>query len=194
MDDLYCVLPRFSRWILRIIPSSWFPRWFHANIELRIAYLNQAIAKEIERIRFSHHPRFLGAGYDTRSIRLLYQEDEEGHKTDQVWEFDLPAIMNAKKSKLNRLYCFETEEVAARKIEFVGIDLKDPLLFQSTLMEMLLAKNIKGINDDDDDDGSSSWTTIVVSEALFLYLQSGVPAHQYVELYLQMMIMMMMIM
>eukprot|EP00980_Cylindrotheca_fusiformis_P012799 scaffold3142_cov119-Cylindrotheca_fusiformis.AAC.2 len=79
--------------------------------------------------------------------------------------------MNAKKSKLNRLYCFETEEVAARKIEFVGIDLKDPLSFQSTLMEMLLAKNIKGINDDDDD-GSSSWTTIVVSEALFLYLQS----------------------
>eukprot|EP00980_Cylindrotheca_fusiformis_P022784 scaffold9753_cov73-Cylindrotheca_fusiformis.AAC.3 len=96
---------------------------------------------------------------------------------DQAWEFDLPAIMNAKKSKLNR-YSSESEEVAARKIEFVGIDLNCPLSFQSTLMEMLLAKNNKGINDnDDDDDGSSSWTTIVVSEPLFLYLQPGVSEH-----------------
>eukprot|EP00980_Cylindrotheca_fusiformis_P018323 scaffold5975_cov99-Cylindrotheca_fusiformis.AAC.8 len=186
----YRMLPRFSRWILRFIPSSWFPRWFHANIELRTAYLNQAIANEMERIRLSsHHPNnsttnkkrirlvVLGAGYDTRSIRLLHlQEDDEGRRIDQAWEFDLPAIMNAKKSKMNRYY-LESEENSARKIEFVGIDLNDPLSFQSTLMEMLLAKNKKDNSDGDEDDGSSSWTTIVVSEALFLYLQPGVPEH-----------------
>ena len=43
----YNFLPKYSRWILWITPSCLFPRWFHANIELRTAFLKRAIDKVI---------------------------------------------------------------------------------------------------------------------------------------------------
>lgn len=89
----YRMLPRSSRWILKAIPSRFFPRWYHANIELRTAYLNRAIAREIDKIRTKSNKKIrlivLGAGYDTRSIRLLLDESS-CDRIDQAWEFDLP--------------------------------------------------------------------------------------------------------
>jgi hypothetical protein len=45
----YHMLHFYSRWILKVPLSSFlFPRWFHANIELRTVYLNQVIKQEIQ--------------------------------------------------------------------------------------------------------------------------------------------------
>jgi hypothetical protein len=169
----YIMLPRSSRWILRVIPARWFPRWYHANIELRTAYLNQAIDREIDRISTLEQSDsvstrtkkvllvVLGAGYDVRSIRLLIDQ----HRIEQAWEFDLPPVMEAKARMVQRRKLLNRDPLGQNAIQFVGVDLNEPASFRSTLMEMGAKNN--------SDDG---WYTIVVSEALFLYLQPDIPA------------------
>lgn len=89
----YDMLPPITRNYIGIIPYPWFPRMYHATIEVRTAYINQMIQKEILHQRQQHlvslenqmivsssTPNYryrrirlvsLGCGYDVRCTRLL---------------------------------------------------------------------------------------------------------------------------
>ncbi|CAJ1934714.1 unnamed protein product [Cylindrotheca closterium] len=244
----YRLLPPTTRWILAIIPSFLFPRWFHANIELRTAYLNRAVDHMIDRRmriweeeakqedyllqqrKEQHHPKMmiretprpnkirlviLGAGYDTRSVRLLQQG-----RVDQVWEFDLPPVMESKRWLLNRRGLWnapipfhqweqgkplkndtlkndqsssgtthennnsditsttasiqETKGMKVADLQCIGLDLNQPDNFRLA-MEYLVQENTDATSDDSSL-GANEWYTIVISEALFLYLEPDIPA------------------
>ena len=72
-------LPVLSRWILlKLIPVRLYPRWMHANIELRTVFLNKAVDKEISEVLGKGQVAgielvILGGGYDTRGTRMLMQ-------------------------------------------------------------------------------------------------------------------------
>ena len=162
----YNLLPKYSRWILWVTPSWLFPRWFHANIELRSAFLKRSIDKVISAQRQQQQQQqkkiirivLLGGGYDTKAIQLL-----DAKKIHQVWEFDLPKVVNYKKQILEKR---KHLGLHSKDIQLVGIDLNDHQALKSVLSEMMtLSSRV-------DDDG---WYTIVVAEAIFLYLKPGIP-------------------
>ena len=173
----YNFLPKYSRWILWITPSCLFPRWFHANIELRTAFLKRAIDKVIiaqqkqqqlirsdktsnkKNLKSNIKIRLVlfGGGYDTRAIQLL-----DAKKIQQVWEFDLPQVVNYKKEIIEKRRFLVSHSKA---IQLVGIDLNDHQALKSVLSEMMALSN----------SGDERWYTIVVAEAIFLYLNPGIP-------------------
>jgi O-methyltransferase involved in polyketide biosynthesis len=153
------MLPKSTRWVLRAIPARFFPRWMHANIELRTAYLNQAIAVELERSRSAGYANIrmivLGGGYDARPVKLLAER-----QIDQAWEFDLPTVAKYKGKLIEKKSMLPKEDIS--KIDCIGIDLNDPEKLRSSLTTMI-------------GNDVNAWHTIIISEALFLYLQPGVP-------------------
>jgi hypothetical protein len=96
-----------------------FPRWMHANIELRTAFLQRSIQQEAEKIKMlattpSSATRMsdeetreearkkvclvvIGGGYDPRSVRWL----DEG-LVDKVFDLDLPNVVKSKRQLLLR--------------------------------------------------------------------------------------------
>lgn len=149
----------WSRWILRMIPTGLFPRWLHANIELRTVYLNMAVDREIEQVPAGTKIRIVtvGGGYDSRPARLL-----ASNIIQQAWELDLPNVAASKRAMLERL--FQRRNIPINTPQLSGVDLNDLDLVQTTLEN--IAK----------DDKRNEWHTIVVSEAVLMYLDEGVPS------------------
>lgn len=150
----YYMLPRFSRLLLRVFYRL-FPRLHHANIETRSAYLNRCIQKEIQDHQQQHKIRLvtIGAGYDTRSVRLLTE-----NLVQQAWEMDLPSMVKSKKLMFDRLQ----QSFPDAKLPLLReIDLNDGASFQATLEEVLKDRG---------------YHTIFVSEAVLIYLNTGMPA------------------
>ena len=150
----------WSRWILRMIPIRLFPRWLHANIELRTVYLNMAVDREIDQVRVPAVRKIrivtVGGGYDSRPTRLLAL-----NRVQQAWELDLPNVAASKRTMLERL--FQRRNIPINAPQLSGVDLNDLDLVQTTLEN--IAK----------DDKQNEWHTIVVSEAVLMYLNEGVP-------------------
>ena len=112
----YRMLPPLSiKWAIRHL-GLWrlFPRWMHANIELRIVYLQKALVKVLDntsKTALQEVPNesnanndiqtcviVLGGGYDPRGAKLL-----SGHTTVQrVYELDLPQVIHSKRQLLLR--------------------------------------------------------------------------------------------
>jgi hypothetical protein len=156
----------------------------------------------------------LGAGYDTRSVRLLQQG-----RVDQVWEFDLPPVMESKrwllkrrglwnapipfhqweqqgnKALKNEQSSFDTtlvnnkdgidsttpsvEEMKARKgasLQCIGLDLNQPENFRLALEHLVQQESTDTTSTSSSSLGANDWYTIVISEALFLYLEPDIPA------------------
>jgi hypothetical protein len=149
----------WSRWILRMIPIRLFPRWLHANIELRTVYLNMAVDREIDQVRVPAGRKIrivtVGGGYDSRPTRLL-----ASNRVQQAWELDIPHVAASKRTMLERL--FERRKLPIHAPQLLGVDLNDLDLVQTTLEN--IAK----------DDKKNEWHTIVVSEAVLMYLDEGV--------------------
>ena len=172
----YHMLPWYSRWILVFPSPRWFPRWFHANIELRTVYLNQAIRKEIQWAKQQRPDTkirviLLGGGYDTRSIRLLLANGNEANKStiEEAWELDLPQVIESKTILLKRLYRHnipnKNERDRLENLHLRAIDLNQLHRVRSLLTTIVNAhKDDNGENDD-------CWYTILVSEAVLLYLE-----------------------
>lgn len=118
----YDLLPRPSR---RFITSlrRFHPRWIHALLEVRMAYLNQAIQAERMQVNDNDNSNSnstmtglrvisLGAGYDVRSIRLLNEEESSTPATGnsdkqpslilECFEFDLPATIDSKQQLIEQ--------------------------------------------------------------------------------------------
>jgi O-methyltransferase involved in polyketide biosynthesis len=155
----YDFLPSSTRWILKYIPTRLFPRLHHANIEIRTAYLNQAIQQEIGHLSTNTKVRIiaLGSGYDSRYTRLLTTD-----VVQDAWELDIASVLASKKRMVERLQ----ERRANVKVPHSrAIDLNDVASVKATLQEIL---NTQKTDDE-------SWHTIFVSEAVFIYLDEGIP-------------------
>lgn len=147
----YRMLPRRSRWLLRVIP--FFPRLHHDNIELRTIFLERALSSELERLGPETPVRLVtvGAGYDPRSLRLLSQ-----NKVAEAWELDLPSVIQAKQNMLQRLDLGKE----STRFEMVAVDLSDVDRLQRVLSDIM---------------SGASMPTILVSEAVFIYVDRDVP-------------------
>mmetsp|Transcript_18556 Transcript_18556/g.28052 ORF Transcript_18556/g.28052 Transcript_18556/m.28052 type:complete len:394 (+) Transcript_18556:231-1412(+) len=173
----YRMLPIYSRWILNFVP--FFPRWYHANIELRTVYLNRAIKNEIQWIhsdkngsrnrtcgKFKIRVVILGGGYDTRSVRVLTDSTYYQSNVDKVYELDLPHVMKSKATLLLKSASSAKELLQNKSIELIGVDLND-IQHVRTVLSNTNTKQVKDCQDTD------NWYTIVVSEAFLMYLDSG---------------------
>lgn len=190
----YRMLPPASRWI---VWHFWrlFPRWMHANIELRTAYLRTAIVRSMtgaggavdgehedeeestddhesgkaaagQRRRNKTCLVVLGGGYDPRGAALLANGE-----VDLVYELDLPQVVSAKGALLRARFPSEVgpflgdADGGDSSLRLRAVDLNDAAAFEGVLdgIQSDLASR------------AGTWDVIVLSEALFLYLDPGVP-------------------
>ena len=162
------MLPRISRWFLfrSIIPLWMYPRWMHANIELRTVYLNQAMEKEIQQILQTGEASSLeivvfGAGYDTRSIRTLWRYPQ----VTRSWELDLESVIRSKQKLVQRLF-LQLPQLSwiSDSLRFLGVDLNDLEQVELALENIAQERGTMGVH------------TIVVTEAVLMYLENDKPA------------------
>lgn len=163
----YQLLPRSSRWILKIAHRV-FPRLHHANVEIRTVFLNRAIANIVQEQRRRDETNkdfktkrkirliYLGAGYDVRSIYL-----QQHGLIDQAIELDLPNVIEAKR-KLFTAPRFRTYCPPEQLPSFFPVDLND-LDQVRTILEGILAIE------------SCEWYNVLLFEGVMIYLQPGVP-------------------
>ncbi|VEU34709.1 unnamed protein product [Pseudo-nitzschia multistriata] len=184
----YRMLPPCSiRWPLRYL-GLWrfFPRWMHANIELRTAYLKGALRRVLAPSGASTTGPdrccvvVLGGGYDPRGAVL-----SAGKGIERVYELDLPAVVDSKRRLLSRAgFCVEGEDAGGsgrarngvsgtpRGVRLEGVDLND-----DEAVDRVLDKIRRELADDPSSDPASGkpgvWRVVVVSEAVLMYLLPG---------------------
>lgn len=165
----YDFLPSYSRWMVAPCFCKIYPRLLHANIEIRTAFLDRAvtrIANMDTSTKLSSEKKFrlitLGGGYDTRSMKLL----ERGVIQEAV-ELDLPAVVQAKQRLLTsprfQLRRSRRQQGAIAVPTCYQVDLNQVSQVRGVLQELLAQQ---------DDD---STVTIFLFEAVFLYLDPGIP-------------------
>ena len=150
----YDMLPSGSRWIFKL-PNRIFPRLIHFNIELRTAYLDNALRQEIaanegKKIRLIT----LGAGYDARSVRFL----TDG-VIDEAWELDITAVLDSKVIMLDRLLKRRPSCVLPK---IVSVDLNDVDTFRDLRLNGIVSSD-------------TNWHTIFLLEGVLIYLDEGIP-------------------
>jgi hypothetical protein len=179
----YDLLPRPGR---RLITSlrRFHPRWIHALLEVRMAYLNQAV--QTERRRTNHltdrvRVISLGAGYDVRSIRLLAADDEESNQQPiECFEFDLPSTIDSKRQLVQERLSKRQERRRKRGQEkenlntsttlrvptMIGLDLNDTPEFERQLQLIFSSP-------EETKEEIITWHTIFVVEGVLMYLDEG---------------------
>jgi Leucine carboxyl methyltransferase len=172
----YDTLPSPSRWLLRVIPTTFFPRLHHANIEARTAYLNSIIEGEINQILSEHHNDTsstvnirlisLGAGYDVRCSRLLSRYDN-GHNSNvhmDAYELDLENVVQSKQKILERI---QRRRPHSRHPELISMDLNDLEGAATTILQRIITEAPTK---------QQPTHTIFISEGVMIYLNQGVPS------------------
>ncbi len=157
----YDMLPSGTRRILRF-PNRFFPRLIHFNIELRTAFLDRALLREIEVIGSRKKIQLitLGAGYDTRSVRFL-----TSGQVQEAWELDVSPVISSKKVMFDRLVKRRQERQLLAKL---------PSLLVQDLNEVEeVEREIFGILDSCHD--KHEWHIIFILEGVLIYLNEGVP-------------------
>jgi O-methyltransferase involved in polyketide biosynthesis len=150
----YDMLPSGSRRIVKL-PNRIFPRLIHFNIELRTAYLDNAVRQEIatnegKKIRLIT----LGAGYDARSVRFL----TDG-VIDEAWELDITDVLDSKAIMLDRLLRRRPSCILPT---IVSVDLNDVETFRDLRLSGIVS-------------GDTNWHTIFLLEGVMIYLDEGIP-------------------
>jgi Leucine carboxyl methyltransferase len=182
-DWTYDMLPGITRNVVKMVPNALFPRLYHANIEIRTAYLNQIIQAEMIRgAKNNHKIRIvsLGAGYDARCTRLLslrHPNNSSRPLVEEAWELDLPDVTLPKTAMLLRLQQRRRSHNDSIRLPFVRpVDLNNSTWVSEVFRDILFSKDC---NSSENDEGSlsrsSSWHTIFISEAVFIYLDKGQP-------------------
>ena len=166
----YDLLPRITRRIIKWF-AMLFPRLHHANVEIRTAFLDQAITNcVIEERNKSKNDIVLfrlvtfGAGYDIRSIKL-----KERGLIDEAIELDLPNVIDAKElllssNRFKRRRPSTTQYHLPKK--FYRVDLNNITLVESILDEILSIQP---------SDRAARYHTIFMFEAVLIYLNDGIP-------------------
>jgi len=196
----YDLLPRFSRWVVARPFARLYPRLVHGRLEIRAAYLERAVRREIDeynrrqrsdRNDDEHKKKqkstkfrvmYLGAGYEVRSIKLL-----TGGVVDECYDLDLPDVIATKRRLLDErlrrrrpeLFCVtgSTSNEDTSSLEnnknfprLIGIDLNDVDDFERRLEEILLPRD--GQDEEEEREGSV-WYNIFVAEGVLMYLKDG---------------------
>jgi len=156
----YDMLPSGTRRILRL-PSWLFPRLIHFNIELRTAYLAQAVQREVEQFGMRKIRLVtLGAGYDARSVRLLTTGEVQ-----EAWELDVAPVVTSKTIMLERLVQRRHQSLPPLKLPNLLVqDLNDIDGYRKAV------SNIIGSAEN-----TSEWHTIFLLEGVLIYLDDNVP-------------------
>mmetsp|Transcript_22160 Transcript_22160/g.49480 ORF Transcript_22160/g.49480 Transcript_22160/m.49480 type:complete len:357 (-) Transcript_22160:251-1321(-) len=158
----YDMLPTGFRWLVRY---PFHPRWVHSIIEIRTAYLDQAIARIRSETKSSTKIRLIsmGGGYDARSIRLQLQGI-----IDEAVELDLPKVIEAKRRLLGRL-CKRRPDLNTSLPDFYPVDLTDIDTVRKTLVDVLSG------NGDGNRRYQPQWYNIFLFEGVLMYLPEGDP-------------------
>jgi hypothetical protein len=172
----YDLLPSGWRNIIRL--RKFYPRLHHGNVELRTAYLDSQIS-EIKNNIIIQDDRTttttttmirlicMGAGYDTRGVKML-----ERNIVDQVYELDLPDVVEAKQRLFKRLL----KRRPWLQKEIVSMPTLIPCDFNilpdvEKKLRTILHDNKQTNNNDD-----IKWHTIFVFEGVMIYLDDGIPS------------------
>jgi O-methyltransferase involved in polyketide biosynthesis len=109
----------------------------------------------------------LGAGYDTRSVRMLTES-----LVDEVWELDIETVAASKHVMLQRLRHLRD----CTLLTVIPTNLNDLQGFEKTLQEILDGRNDPSCNERDNGDSySGPWDTIFLPGGVMIYLDEGVP-------------------
>jgi O-methyltransferase involved in polyketide biosynthesis len=171
----YDMLPTFTRRIISKRLLHLYPRLHHANVELRTAFLDKVMDQVIQRItsnqssNASSHVLFrvilLGAGYDTRSLKLL--EKDYPH-IQEIYDLDLPQVVSAKQKLIQKRILERRPWLREKNLPvMLPIDLND----LDGVRMLLLGLTGK----DDKQPGGAAWHNIFVFEGVMIYLKEGVP-------------------
>jgi len=158
-----------------LLPSGWrklvkfnrfYPRLHHANVELRTAYLDNAVFQIVNNIKNVHSAVkilliCMGAGYDTRGIKML-----ERGIVNSVVEMDLPEVVKAKHRLMNRLRKRRPSLNNITMPSLIPVDFNKIPDVQKELERELgsLARN------------PEKWHTIFVFEGVMIYLNENIPS------------------
>ena len=167
----YDLLPRGTRAVVSKRLRRFYPRLHHANVEIRTAYLDRAIANVVEEVRqvdASTRIRLimLGCGYDIRSLKL-----KKSGLIDEAVEFDLPKVVEAKQKLFrNRLLR------RRRRKGMTDHDLPD-----MTQVDLNRLDDVRSKLDEIVTRGVSAadwrqYHNIMVFEGVMIYLDDGVPS------------------
>jgi hypothetical protein len=168
----YDMLPSVSRWIVRL-PERSFPRLVHFIIELRTIYLDRSLQEEIKYAKIilgCHRIRLitLGAGYDTRSVKFLNNNNNR-ETIDEAWELDIEQVIHSKSIMLKRL---QHRRPTYNLPNLVRQDLTDTSRLTDVLDNIIRPKKLDDENDDEDDENDDNeWYTIFVVEGVLIYLK-----------------------
>lgn len=160
----YDLLP--SGWRRLIKFNRFYPRLHHANVELRTAYLDNAVFQIVSDIKNGNDAVkilliCMGAGYDTRGVKML-----ERGIVDSVIEMDLPEVVKAKHRLMNRL------------------QKRRPCLDNVT-MPKLIPADFNAISDVRNElerelrsysDNPEEWYAVFVFEGVMIYLNENIPS------------------
>ena len=167
----YDLLPRGTRAIVSKRLRRFYPRLHHANVEIRTAYLDRAIANVVNEVRKEDTTKrirlvMLGGGYDIRSLKL-----RQRGLIDEAVEFDLADVVEAKKKLFhNRLL---------RRRRRRGMKDQDlPKMMPIDLNQLdEVREKLEGIvASSDGNSGSKQYHNIFVFEGVMIYLDDGVPS------------------
>ena len=164
----YDLLPSGWRKIASPRMNRFFPRLHHGNVELRTAYLDNAVREIVKDakdplLHSDSHVKIrlvcMGAGYDTRGVKML----EQGI-VDMVVELDLPEVVDAKQRLFERLRMRRPGLVDVDMPELIPSDFNDVPDVEKKLQQVLK------------DDTNGDWHTIFMFEGVMIYLNDGVPS------------------
>ena len=155
---MYDMLPSYSRIIVSEPLVRFWPRLLHANVEIRTAFLDRAI----RRIKTATPKRTklllvtLGGGYDIRSIKMM-----QLGLVYRAAELDLPEVVQAKQALLEKRFHKRRPQLQLPLL--VESDLNQVDSVEQTLRNQVLSQS------------DEPMVTIFLFEAVFLYLEKGVP-------------------
>jgi hypothetical protein len=164
----YDILPSGFRTLVNRFFCRFYPRLHHANVELRTAFLDNAIKQIVDNdVKKGKKIRLicLGAGYDLRSIKLL-----ERKWVDEAFELDLKQVVEAKQKLIGptRLLKRRPWLKDIRMPTLIPSDLNNIDKVREQLKAVLEMKN--------NDTGIDDYHTIFVFEGVMIYLKEGIPS------------------
>jgi len=136
------LLPPITRWIVGW-PLCWlYPALHHQNVAIRTVFLDRALNETLSLMEGSTAVVVLGAGFDSRSLRLLPERARGEGKRGQdltFFELDLPEVVDQKQRVLDQRVYRRRPSLAAsdRHPRLIAADLNSNTSLDHALREAL---------------------------------------------------------
>ena len=170
----YDLLPPISRWIVAPPLVPLYPRFHHANVELRTKYLDNVMDILVQQVQAQQGRKklclvSLGCGYDVRSLRMALRYSSNNNNNNDTLlldfvEMDLPQVLQAKQNLLQKRLVKRRPNLTTlvNRVRMVDVDL-------TNMTQVTEALNV-ALSMYQDSDTSTSWTIVFVIEAVLIYL------------------------